>query len=210
MEQAYQIFKSDSGIVFVRSDAKNWSTVSVKSENARSAIRKYSFQSIPTDTFQSPYISWANLNCCGGWTFNREYLLTAVQEGKKLCAGITITDDEQAMQDYIKSLGSEYPYFCPPTTHNGPYTFYHIDVTRQGSISDYIDMDAVRKTYSAMGIDLLDFDEIKTFTSQQMLHLLDGTVEFDYCNSCGDEQLVVTGLLLGYPLESTAALLCER
>jgi len=207
MKQAYQIFKSDSGIVFVRSDTKIVSKVSVKNENMRGSIHSYTFRNIPADTFQSPFVSWANLNCCGGWTFNEDYLLTAVQEGKKLCAGITITNDEQAVNDLANSLGGEYPYFRPPNTHNGPYTFYHIDVTRKGSISDYIDMQAVKKTYEALDLlKFLDFNEIEKYASKPMISLLDGTVDFDYCHPNGDEQLVITGLLLGYPLESTAAL----
>jgi len=209
MEKAYQIFKGDNGIVFVRSDSKIVSKVSVKDENRRGTIRSYSFRNILPYTFQSPYISWTNLNCCGGWTFDKEYLFTAVQTGKKLCAGITITNDKQRINEYIDSLNDEYPYFCPPDTHNGSYTFYHIDVTRKGSIDDYIDMETVQKMYETLGIGFLDFNEINEYARQQMIYLLDGTVDFDYANPQGDEQLVVNGLLLGYPLESTAALLGE-
>ena len=42
-----------------------------------------------------------------------------------------------------------------------------------------------------------------------MIHLLDGTVDFDYANPMDNEQYAVSGLLLGYPIESTAALLLE-
>jgi hypothetical protein len=194
--------------VFVRSDTAKTSKGTVRNDTGRFIHRSYRFRNIPADLFQSPYISWTNLNCCNGWSFDKSYLLTAVQEGKKLCAGITTTD-ENAFRAYFASLSDEYPYFCPPPTRNGPHTFYHIEVTRQGSIADYIDISAARETYSALGIDFLDFKIISEYATKPMIQLLDGTVDFNYANPKGNEQLAVTGLLLGYPLESTAALLLE-
>lgn len=208
MKAAYNIFEGDgSGIVFVRSDTAKMSKVTVKSEASRHVIRSYAFRNVP-NILKSPYISWANLNCCGGWTFDKNYLLTAVQEGKKLCAGITLPD-ENAVKGYIANLSGDYPHFCPPPMRNGPHTFYHIDVTRKGCIADYICMADVRQAYSALGIDSLDFGVISEYTAARMIHLMDGTVPFDYANPEGNEQFVVTGLLLGYPLESTAALLLQ-
>jgi len=204
----YLIHKGDNGIVFMRSDKGRVSKVSVKTEEARRAIKTYTFRNIPTDTFQSPYISWGNLNCCGGWTFDENYLLTAVQEDKKLCAGI-VMNSESEHREFLDDLDVEYPRFCPPVRHNGPYSFYYIDVTRKGCINDYIDMDAVRETYAVLGIEFLNFDLINEYASKQMIHLLDGTVDFDYANPKNDEEYVITGLLLGYPLESTASLLTE-
>jgi hypothetical protein len=205
MESIYQIFK-DGEVAFMRSDTVRRSKVNVKSE-AGYNHRIYRFKKIP-EPYQSPYISWANLNCCGGWTFDKSYLLTAVQEGKKLCAGITTTD-ETAFHAYLDNLSGEYPHFCPPPTHGWQCTNYHIDVTRKGCIGDYIDLGAVRETYLALEIDFLDFKIISEYANKPMIHLLDGTVDFDYVNPKSDEQCAVTGLLLGYPLESTAALLRE-
>ena len=208
MGSSYLIYKGDYGIVFIRTDNGCISKVSVKMESSRRAIRSYTFRNIPDNTFQSPYISWANLNCCDGWTFDKSYLLTAVQEGRKLCSGM-IMYDEIVAKNYIESLSDEYLHFCSPPTHNGPQTRYHIDVTRKGSIDDYIEMESVQRTYSALELDFLDFGYIRRYASEQMIHLLDGTIPFDYANPVGSEQHVVTGLLLGYPLESTAAILTE-
>ena len=204
MASDYQIFNGGGDIVFLRSDERVTSTVCVKNLKHRLPLAEYTFHNIPSDTFQSPYISWANLNCCGGWSFDESYLLTAVQDGKKLCAGITMNSEEK-LQTYLDSLSGEYPHFCPPPMQNGPYTFYYVDVTRKGCISDYIDMNAVQETYSALRVKFLDFSVIREYTSMPMIHLLDGTVEFDYANPNGSEQLAVTGLLLGYPIESTSA-----
>ena len=206
MKSSYQIFKGDFGISFFRSDTAKISKVYVKNEVSKHPLHTYTFRNIPADTFQSPYISWANLNCCNGWRFDKSYLLTAVQESKKLCAGITV-NSEAELQLYLNSLSDEYPYFCPPPMLNGAGTFYYyyVDVTRKGCISDYIDMNAVRKTYDALGIDRLNFDAVCEYANMPMISLLDGTAGFDYANPKNDIQYVITGLLLGYPLESTAA-----
>jgi len=205
--EACEIFKGDYGISFFRTDTKNRSKVSVR--NAQSVqLAVYRFNKIP-QTIQSPYISWANLNCCNGWRYDEAYLYTAVQEGKKLCAGITVTNDEQAFCAYRDSLGEDYLYFCRTPTHNGPYTFYHIDVTRRGCISDYIDVDEVKTLYEELGVDFLDFGKISGYAQMPMIQLLDGTADFDYANTQTDEQWAVAGLLLGYPVESSAARLLE-
>ena len=209
MKSSYKIFDGDgSGIVFFRADTAKTSKVSVKNESMKRPFKTYTFRNIPADTFQSPYISWANLNCVGGWSFNDSYLLTAVQEGKKLCAGIS-KRDEGDFHAYLDSLSDEYPHYCPPPLHNGPNTIYNVDVTRKGSISDYLDMDAVRKTYLALGIDFLDFGALGNYADMPMLQLLDGTAGLDYGNPRSNEHCAVTGLLLGYPLESTASFICE-
>jgi len=200
----YLIYRGFEDIVFIRTDTGRTSKVSVKLENARHAIHTYTFRNIPADTFVSQYISWANLNCCNGWKYDESYLLTAVQEGKKLCAGIVIRDDGKH-RAYLEVLHDDYPHFCQPVSHNG--TFHHVDVTRKGCINDYIDMDAVRETYLALETKLLNFDIINGYTEKPMIHLLDGTIVFDYANPKTREEFVVTGLLLGYPLESTAAII---
>jgi hypothetical protein len=208
MRAAYRIFDGDgSGIVFVRADTAQTSKVTVKNETGRFIHRIYRFPNIP-NTLQSPFISWANLNCCNGWKYDEKYLLTAVQDGKKLCAGTTFNSESEATA-YLVSQSAEYLYFRRPVIRNGPIRWYNVDLTRQGCIGDYIDIAAVRELYPALGIERLDFGKISELAAAPMLHLLDGTIPFDYGNPKSAEEYVVTGLLLGYPLESTAALLLE-
>jgi hypothetical protein len=208
MRAAYRIFDGDgSGIVFVRTDTAKTSRVTVKHESERYVFRVYKFPNVP-NTLQSPFISWANLNCCNGWRYDESYLLTAVQEGKKLCAGITF-NAEHELAAYLDGLNDEYPRFCEPPRKNHTGYWYYVDVTRKGCIGDYIDIAAVCELYPALGIQRLDFGKISELAAAPMLHLLDGTVPFDYGNPKSDEEYVVTGLLLGYLVESTAALLLE-
>jgi len=206
MKSSYEIFKGDYGISFFRSDTAKMSKVSVKSEAMHRPIVTYAFRNIPAGTFQIPYISWANLNCCGGWSFDKSYLLTAVQDEKKLCSGISF-HDEVALKSYMSNLSAEYPYFSHSTRYSGQSALYHIDVTRKGCIGDYLDIDAVQETYAELGITNLNFEEINKYIEIPMIQLLDGTAGFDYANPNSGIQFVTNGLLLGYPIESTAAIL---
>lgn len=53
-------------------------------------IRTYRFNNLPF--YEHPLLSWANLDCCDGWDHDEEYLLTAVQEGKKPVADIFVDE----------------------------------------------------------------------------------------------------------------------
>jgi hypothetical protein len=131
-----------------------------------------------------------------------------VQDGKKLCAGITF-NTESELNAYLDNLDAEFPSFCESPRKKYSGYWYYIDVTRKGSISDYIDMTAVCELYCALGVERLDFEIINELTTAPLLNLLDGTIPFDYGNPKSAEEYVVTGLLLGYPVESTTALLLE-
>ena len=91
------LYQNSKGVSIVREDFKTRSQVKVVSEFAgkRACLRTYRFNLIH-EAVEVPYCSWANLDCCGGWSCDEEYLDTAVQKGLKLFAGIT------------KSLKSEY------------------------------------------------------------------------------------------------------
>jgi hypothetical protein len=198
------LLETSLGVVFEKTATKNRCKVAVKSKDGKYSFMTYRFKN-GAEPISSPYISWENLNCCGGWHCDKSYLLTAVQEGKKLCAGITF-NDENGWTDYIGSLSDEYPYYCRPPMHNGPYTFYYIDVVRKGAIADYIDEGAIFGAYGKLGITGFSIDRLSGFLETPMIRLVsDGA--FDYGNPKTQEEMITTGLLLGYPLESTAWLL---
>lgn len=82
------LHQSSYGVTMLREDYKKRSQVKVFSEyqGKRHILRSYRFNRI-SDRFDSPFCSWGNLDCCGGWLSDDTYLDTAVQEGKKLYAG---------------------------------------------------------------------------------------------------------------------------
>ena len=85
------LFESNRGIVFEKTVTRNRCKVVVKNKDGNFTHMTYRYNN-GVEPLSSPYISWENLNCCGGWSFDESYLQTAVQEGKKLCAGITFNN----------------------------------------------------------------------------------------------------------------------
>ena len=80
------LHKNSKGVTIIREDGKKRSSVKVLAPDGHT-LHTYRFNNIPP--YSHPLLSWANLDCCGGWTYDKEYLLTAVQNGKKPVADIT-------------------------------------------------------------------------------------------------------------------------
>jgi len=198
------IFKSNEDIIFERTDTKNRSRIAVR--YGEHFIHDYRFNNTKGIEFESPYISWENLNCCGGWTHDKEYLKTAVQENKKICAGISFkTADE--IQEYIKGIDKEKYDYVDTSWDNGPYRFHLIDLVKKGSLRDYYDLKEIIDFYKILGLnwDSVDVDRFNELYDADLFDLINGSKGYKYSeiNKTIGEHLI-TGLLLGYPLESTA------
>lgn len=201
------LLETDHGIVFERHDTKKYSTVRVKRKGARKSLITYIFPNAPQNMFESPYISWDNLNCCNGWSYNKNYLLTAVQAGKKLCANITFNSQQQR-DSYIATLDKGYDYFASEVI--GVQPWYNLEVSLKGCISDYIDLEKVERYYEDLLVahpKKIDFDKVKTMCSVKMIDLFNMGESYNVFNPTSREDYIVTGLLFGYPLESTSALI---
>jgi len=197
------VFESNRGVVFELTTYTAKRKLAVKNKDGSYTHMTYHFNN--KDFFRSEYISWENLNCCNGWSHDKEYLFTAVQDGKKLCAGITF-DSVKEMNIYLETLGSDYLFYQHAPVKNGPYSWYNVDIVRKGCIADYIDIHAVLEAYKNH-IDYIDENVIKQYLTRPIIELVDGSACFDYANTKNDNELVVTGLLLGYPIETTASLI---
>lgn len=220
MANVYTIFESNKGIAFVKTIYKNGRcrlTIKHKADNY--TLMTYRFKN--TTGLESSYVSWDNLNCCGGWTYDETYLHTAVQNNRKLYAGIVMTYNENDQQaklradKHIEKLAQELPEDCimgyedPAEHRNGPYVFKHIYICRTGAIADHINIGDVLETYERLGI-VIDADSKKAIIHycNQLLQSFSGKNKaFDYASPYTGVEFIVTGLLLGYPLESTAWLL---
>ncbi len=225
------IFESSAGIVFEKTTYKNGRcklAVKNKSDGASHIIYRYK----DVDGVRSPYISWDNWNCCGAWKYDESYLYTAVQRGKKLFAGVSFyiyfdeviqeqmklfgrkMPGETDVADIIQKLQSELPGDClllkrdfDRMGFNGRNRY--IDICKKGAIADYIDLDEVFAAYERFGvtIDSGIKTEIIGYCSESIEEL---TAHFDYAHIIHAHRFVVAGLLLGYPIESTAALLEKK
>lgn len=212
------LHENSHGIQMVRVDMKKRSKVTVRNSHG-DCMRTYRFNNIQ-DRFESPYISWANLDCCGGWACDEAYLDTAVQCGAKLYAGKTQTlkrvpyflqyptksEALDAFEAFKKTLpegvvaGQE--ELCESNGH-----YLHTDICRTGTIAEHIDLDAVFDFYCKLGI-YAPRDEVRRLCDVEIRQYGTPNAPFVYFTPCSEAQLITTGLLLGYPLESTASILC--
>lgn len=216
------LHQNSFGIKMIREDFKNRSQVKVIIENemvGRYCHRTYRFNFIQ-ETFDSPYISWANLDCCGGWSYDEEYLTTAVQKGRKLFAGIVTSlkgeytpnypTEEMARQQFESFKHTLSPdiyadYEDNPKSSKYLYTY----ICRRGKITDYIDLVAVFSFYEKLGLDIPSAAkaEVKRYCDCEIKTFGTSRAPFDYSNAVTAVELITTGLLLGYPIESTASIL---
>ena len=212
------VFASDEGIVFEKTTYKNKKCkVVVKHKHSNSILMTYRFKDAPG--LDSPFLSWENLNCCGGWVYDCSYLYTAVQRGKKLFAGITLTysgeAEEHSVTEKINEIKNELPDDCilgnetPYETKNGNYTFRHYFICKTGALTDYINMDDAFAAYARFGI-VINADlanHIKELCDNPLKIFSNLSLPTNYANTPTAFDLIIAGLLLGYPIESTAWLI---
>lgn len=205
----------------VREDFKLRSQVKVYSEfpEKKYCLRTYRF-SLIHEPIEIPYCSWANLDCCGGWVFDEEYLDTAVQKGLKLFAGRNISlqhpydpnlptrqEAARSFEMFQKTMpaGVFAGVECPQQNPNVFYTF----ICRTGKIADYIDLEMVFAIYDKLGqtIPASVRSEVRRFCGYEMKQYGTEQAPFQYARAETTAELITTGLLLGYPVESTVSIL---
>jgi len=151
--------------------------------------------------YLSPFLSWYNLIFCSnnyGPAPDYEYMHQAVQKGTKTAATIYLSCDSPEGIKVIKEL----PSTCGAT----PYGNNMIFVFRKGTLADYFDLNKIKEIYYMHGIDYLNWDKVNEYFNKPISFFGDE-------NNCGfslqsggiKEEIVITGLVLGYPIESTIA-----
>ena len=198
------------GIRLIKTDLKKRSRVDVVNKYG-DKLATYRFNNIPL--YEHPYMSWQNLDCCNGWMHDEDYLLTAVQEGKKLVAGIYVNSvDIQEIQDKLKvlesSIDDDKECFAIVDKHtNGEMLYVGTIIARKGTLADFYDIDEIIAAYKLQDI-AVDKDSLDDYFHIELKELFSGDYKaFDYGNPKTATELIVCGLGLGYPLESTAFLL---
>lgn len=212
------IFASDDGIIFEKTTYKNAKCkVAIKHKHRSGVLVTYRFKDI--SGLDSQFLSWENLNCCGGWAYDHTYLYTAVQRGKKLISGFTLSFSNEAEERYasekIAGIKNDLPDDCilgnetPHETKKGVYTFQNHFICKKGTLADYINMDDVFAAYDGLGI-VIDVDlanQIKELSGNSLESYAKLSAPIDCVNTLTAVDLIIAGLLLGYPIESTAWLI---
>ena len=191
------LFTNPYGFKFDRTDYKKRSKVKVHNNGFN--LMTYRFNNV--EFFESPYISWQNLDQCGGWATKDDYLKTSVQNGTKLFAQIIHADGE---------VFEESDNVVIRTKDGYDSTYKETHICRKGTLNDYYDLEAVFGHYRKLGLNfpLFEVRQIIPLLYETDISVF-GTDEapFDFRRPSTIEELIVDGLLLGYPLESTASLI---
>lgn len=215
------LHENSYGIKIERTDFKQRSQVKVVNyyNGGRYIHRTYRFKNIP-DRFSSPFISWENLDCCGGWQYDEAYLAHAVQSGKKLYAGITISLKnkylpnaptlEEAISNLKQLQNTLSDELCAGIDSRlSSEQYLSTFICRRGTLKDYFELDAIFSFYEKLGASLLDHmkETVCQCCSVEISDFSVPSAPYEYYNAASQAELVTTGLLLGYPIESTASLL---
>lgn len=197
-----------------RRDYKKSSEMLVLSNGNLAA--KYKYPKV-THSFNSTMVRWENLYFCGGYNVrvedgkrlgSNELLIDAVIKGLKPIGFIVVKKTEA--DKYIKRvIDKGLKYSVKPHFWDG---FCEIGIANIGKLEEHFDFDKLIEAYDlfskALGYELIEEDEREWLYSMAKLQLSDFICGFDYLSSekstGGD---ILTGLLLGYPIESTVACL---
>ena len=164
------------------------------------------FRNIGTE-YESPYLNWYNWFFCAKWVLGMtddRYLCTAVQKGLKTAAIILHFPPHSRQRQRYKRRLEHLPDSCAFShLETGGFFVYH-----RGAFDSLFDLEKIRYIYERHGIDDLNWNTINTMSRLDLSCFGDYKTEpFEpYC-PLTREQYVVNGLLLGYPVESTIALL---
>lgn len=170
-------------------------------------IKSYRFDTRFNKEISSRYLNWDNLNVCGEWMYDREYLLTAVQRDKKLCAEIPFeTRDE--LFSYVKTYGAQYPHLIMERDFLGSSKSYCI-IAKPGKIADYIKMSQIRDFYEGTTKFEIKYSKIEQLIRKEIIRLPEDT-SWNYLKPETPEDLIVMGLMMGYPPESTLAIITDN
>lgn len=191
------LHRNSKGIQIVREDYKNRSKVSVLGFDG-TTIRTYRFNNVPE--YNHPYLSWENLDHCGGWSSDDTYLLTAVQNGKKPAAQYVSINEPVPT---VKPGNNTETYYTSEQIYDN-YTRNQVYIARTCSLKDIFDIDSIIDAYSKHDI-FLDREELMPYMKKPIMDLLK---ENFFLDQETDTETVITGLMLGYPIESTASILC--
>lgn len=191
---------------FVVEKATTESTISIEiykvKGDHKTEIGNIHFQNIGEE-YVSPYLNWYNLIFCSnsyGPAPDYEYMNCAVQEGKKTAATIYMNAQSDEGKQLISSL--------PPDCSALPYGENMIYVFHKGRLGAFFDFDRIKSLYEKHGVFNLDWRKISELFQKDLSYFADEKkCGFSLQSGGCRAEMIVTGLLLGYPIESTVALL---
>jgi len=144
--------------------------------------------------FKNEMINDDNQHFCGGYSVNNmdlsnDALLNRVLVGKKPMGVIYERDDEK-LYNYFKNI--DITKFFVEVCKNTITNYNYIIVAYKGNFDDLFDLETLKSDYKNSGIDI-DLNEVKGKTLKDFFETW-------------DDNLWITGLMLGYPIENTISI----
>ena len=203
--------------IFHNEFKKHWVTKFIRNGYI---LMKYKYLKVNIP-FTSPMVRWENLNHCGGWSMCDENgvelstqinLLQDVINGLKPM-GFCYSFGEKQKDEFMKLIiESRLPYTIDELDWKNPDfpIRYGFNICQHGKIGDLLDIDAVIESYN-----LLDSSHDKwiyNLIKDNLLKIIDNELsnyltDWNYGNPRTVIESVIVGLLLGYPIEFTYALM---
>lgn len=156
-------------------------------------------------TIDSPLLNWHNLVFCSNYYGpppHPGYMNNAVQNGTKTASTAYVSSHE------YKQLVDKLPANCHAVPYGGTLDNMSMAyVYRDGTLDELFGFKQIKFIYTSHNINNVDWDDVESQFAKPLEYFSDSTkCGFDIQHGArSNENKIVNGLLLGYPIESTIA-----
>lgn len=182
----------------VTEDAVTITTEATVRERPTELVSEYCYRNLLPE-YKSPFLSWKNLIFCSnncGVSPHYDYMNSAVQSGQKTAATIYLKPQTPEAQEFIQSLPSD----CDVLIYDETMLF----VFHRGCLADFFSLASIKEVYEAHGVFSIDWSWIAEQFKKPLSHFADAErCGFNLQSGGNGGECLLTGLILGYPIEST-------
>lgn len=177
-------------------------------------------------TFSSPMVNDYNQNLAGGWywqyredgslrgnrEFNNETILERLIAGRKPLGGFLFWDDaREKKENFLQQLVRSDLRYVSTTEQDAEF----FTVSRRGKLGDLFNFEDIVRDYADLergaGCNTLGPRvDLERFLGAAAEKCLESYLGFDHLHPTSTFDFIIIGLILGYPLENTYAILLKK
>ncbi len=171
-------------------------------------LAKYKYPKIES-TFESPMLNAFNLHLCGGWFWpnvnNDEEILNRVIKGLKPMGDIV---DKKHNIKKILQIAEKEGLTCLISPHSWE-NYENIKFCRDSRFDELFNVEALFSDYCKYFLSIFrkTDGEYQKFRAKITNHRLSDFLDFDISTPRIDSDIIITGLILGYPVWSTISVM---
>lgn len=217
------LHENSYGIKIIRKDYVKRSVVKVIAPKFNKTIMTYRFNNLPE--YKHNYLSWSNLDCCGGWAYDEEMILKNIANHHKPAGTYNIKTPREAGVEYtrecvvnkMKENGIKTECFDVvlmsdwemPEWYDYQHNWNWGICLKDCCLKDLYNLNEIKNIYRNHNKLDVDWDIVaKCMYSFSLTDFFSCHVNgYNPMTAIGWEQGIITGLLFGYPLESTIGIL---